>query len=119
MNIVFTAIMSSLRKLKEPNCWGISLQTQEIPMSKFEDLTHMHNDYVKVLMSSGSINDKQIELVEKFPVEIDEKWTKSQKQRFAIMEWAGRLGYTDEKDLINFYNEKMDSIIDQINKRDT
>jgi hypothetical protein len=114
MSIVITAIQSGFRKLKEPRCWSIGLHTQEIDNEIAMRLAENNDQLVKVVISVDNINQEVIELVENVPLDEKEKWTKSQRLRFAIQDQAVRLNLVDKDEIESYYRDKMDKIIQWI-----
>lgn len=117
MNIIVTGIISGFRSIKEIGCWSFGVHTQEIPDSTAMALKNLHGNYVKILITDNEINHDQIEAVKNFPVDVDEKWSPSQKQRFAIIEWAVREGITDQKEQEKFYRDKIETNINHVNRQ--
>lgn len=116
MTIVFEAIQNGYRRLKEANCYSISLHTQELDRAKAMDLADMTGQLVKVVVSDQNVNKQIIELVENVELKEKEKWTPSQKLRFAIRELQIREGLNDQ-DSEEYYREKMTKLIDFINSK--
>ena len=116
MTIVFEAIQNGYRRLKEANCYSISLHTQELDRAKAMDLADMTGQLVKVVVSDQNVNKEIINLVENVELKEKEKWTPSQKLRFAIREMQQRHGVEDQ-DHEEFYREKMSKLINFINSK--
>jgi|TARA_R110000782_G_C14620559_1_gene393191 hypothetical protein len=114
MSIVITAIQSGFRKLKEPRCWSIGFHTQEIDNDIAIRLAETNDQLVKVVISIDNISQEVIELVEKVPLDKKEKWTKSQKLRFAIQNQAVQANLIDKDEIEAYYSDKMDKIIQWI-----
>ena len=117
MTIVFEAIQNGYRRLKEANCYSISLHTQELDRAKAMDLADMTGQLVKVVVSDQNVNKEIINLVENVELKEKEKWTKSQRLRFSIQSWANKEGIFDKELVEDFYREKMDLLIEYINKK--
>jgi hypothetical protein len=116
MTIVFEAIQNGYRRLKEANCYSISLHTQELDRSKAMDLADMTGQLVKVVVSDQNVNKEIINLVESVEIKEKERWTPSQRLRFAIRELQQRQGIEDQ-DSEEFYREVMTRIIKSVNNR--
>jgi len=116
MSIVITAIQSGFRKLKEPKCWSIGFHTQEIDSDIAMRLAETNDQLVKVIISVENISQEVIDLVENVPLSEKEKWSKSQKLRFAIQDQAVRLNLVDKDEIEAYYRDKMDKIIEWIKK---
>jgi hypothetical protein len=111
-SIVFTAIQTGFRQLKEKGCWSITLHTQEIELEQAMRLSEFTSDMVKVLMSDNNITDVARGSVEKLPISNNEKYTPSQRLRFAIEDLAKRRGHDDTED---FYQSYMVKLINHVN----
>lgn len=116
MTIVFEAIQNGYRRLKEANCYSISFHTQELDRAKAMDLADMTGQLVKLVVSDQNVNKQIIELVENVELKEKEKWTPSQKLRFAIRELQAREGLNDQ-DPEEYYREKMTRLISFINSK--
>jgi len=112
-SIVFSAIQTGYRQLREKGCWSLTLHTQEIDINTAMELSGFTGDLVKVLISDDNIKELAKESVEALPIDDSSKYTPSQKLRFAIEDYADRKGEEDPK---QFYKDYMQKLIDHVNK---
>ena len=117
MNVALQGQLTGQRRLKEPNCWGLTIHTNELDDDQQKRLGDFHNSHLVVLLSSDPINNEIEDEVEKFRAKPDEKWSPSQLLRFAILEWAQRKGI-DKEGRETFYRNIIQSMIKQVNKED-
>lgn len=112
---VFDAVQTGFRQLKEKGCWSLSFHTQELTRDQAMDLSDFTGQYCKVVISDTNIDKDVIELVENVPLSEKEKWTPSQKLRFAIRDLQIKEGLHDQ-DGEEYYREWMTKLISHINK---
>ena len=111
MNVVTLITKSGVRQLKETNCWGLSIQTQELSESQLKDLIKMDSVCTRLLSDTG-ISNEQVKAVEATEIVKDVKQSKSQQVRFQLQllwELEGERGTKDD-----YYNNRMDAIIGQL-----
>jgi hypothetical protein len=111
---VFEAIQTGARRLKENNCYSITLHTQELERNTAMDVLDFTNQLVKVVLSDTNINKEVIAQVEAVDLKNKERWTPSQKLRFAIRELQTRQGLEDQEPE-EYYREWVTKFINHIN----
>lgn len=116
MTTIVTAIQQVFRALKEHRCWSISFHTQEIDDEQILRLHKTNGQLVKLVISDDNIDNDVIKLVENVSLQEKEKWTPSQKLRFAIHEQARNNNLVDKDEIEAYYRAKMIEITDRINK---
>ncbi|TNE74970.1 hypothetical protein EP331_00325 [bacterium] len=112
---VITAIQTGFRRLKEPNSYSVSYHTQEIDRETAMDIADFTGQLVKVVISDSNIQKEIIESVEAVDIREKEKWSPSQKLRFAIRELQTRQGL-DDQEPEEYYREWISKFIEHINK---
>jgi len=113
-SLVFSAIQTGFRQLKEKGCWSLTLHTQEIEIEKAMQLSEFTSDMIKVLITDQNITDVAKQAVESVEIENSERFTASQRLRFAIEGLARRKNVEDVEEyyqtimskLIQIYNDK-------------
>lgn len=113
---VVTAIQTGFRRLKEPNSYSVSYHTQELDRETAMDLSDMTGVLVKLVVSDTNISNEIIQEVEDVDIKEKEKWSPSQKLRFAIRELQSRQGI-DDQDHEEYYREWMAKFINHINNQ--
>jgi hypothetical protein len=111
MNVVTLITKSGVWQLKESNCWGVSIHTNELSEDQLKTLINM-DSVCTMLLSDTGISNEQVEAVEAIEIIKEAKMSKSQQQRFQIeLLWdkQGRRGTKED-----FYNNRMDAIIRQL-----
>lgn len=114
---VVSASMTGISKLKEPRSWSIRFHTQEVSTQDAIELTELNGQFVKLAISDSNISEKVQEAIDATHIEGNERFSASQKLRFAIVELAQRNGVVEKKDIENFYQSKMKQIINHINNK--
>ena len=111
MNVVTLITKSGVRQLKETNCWGLSIQTQELSEDQLKELIKM-DSVCTMLLSDTGISNEQVKAVEATEIVKEVKMSKSQEQRFQLKllwEKEGKRGTVED-----YYNMRMDSIIGRL-----
>lgn len=112
---VVIAQMSGFRKLKEPNCWGLSFQTQETDRETAMELSDFNSELVKLVITDEGVDKEIIGLVEDVEINQNERWSASQKLRFAIQDLALAKGIDDKEGIESHYQEWINKFINHIN----
>lgn len=115
---VILAEQTGFRRLKEPNSYSVSYHTQEIDRETAMDLADLTGQLVKLVVSDSNIQKDIIEAVEEVDIREKEKWSPSQKLRFAVQEWAVRKGITDKHQTEQHYRDYIEKIIKHVNTLD-
>ena len=63
MNVVTLITKSGVRQLKESNCWGVSIHTNELSEDQLKTLINM-DSVCTMLLSDTGISNEQVEAVE-------------------------------------------------------
>lgn len=112
---VLTAIQTGSRRLKEPNCYSLTFHTNELDREAAMDVLDFTGQLVKLVISDSNIDKEVIAQVEKVDIKEKEKFSPSQKLRFAIRELQMRQGLEDQEPE-EFYREWVKKFINHINK---
>jgi hypothetical protein len=114
MNVVTLITKSGVRQLKETNCWGLSIQTQELSEDQLKDLIKM-DSVCTMLLSDTGISKEQVKAVEATEIVKEVKQSRSQQMRFQIglmWELSGSVGTKEDH-----YNERMDQLTGRLKDR--
>jgi hypothetical protein len=114
MNVVTLITKSGVRQLKETNCWGLSIQTQELSEDQLKDLIKM-DSVCTMLLSDTGISNEQVKAVEATEIVKEVKQSRSQQMRFQIgllWELSGSVGTKEDH-----YNERMDQLTGRLKDR--